>query len=214
VVTSHTASDRAETVLLNLARGSHRRGLGALPSRRRLDPDPGSPALVRPLLPFTRQDTGRICRELGLPVWIDGSNDDPRFARNRVRAEVLPVLEALHPGCARRISAQAERWARELDGDGELLTLALESLAVPAGAPAQASLDRRRFTALSQAGQARLLQHWLQRHGRPLLASDCLAQLLTRLPPPRGPGRMDLADGWQLGWQTSTLDLIHPEPHG
>jgi tRNA(Ile)-lysidine synthase len=214
VVTGHTASDRAETVLLNLARGSHRRGLTAPPAFRLLNRDPNSPALVRPLLPFTREDTARICRALALPVWIDASNDDPRHARNRVRAEVLPVLEALHPGSARRISALAERWGKELAAEEELLALALEPLAEPASPPARAALARRRLTALAPANQGRLLQHWLKRHGPEGLASEGLALLVARLPLSGGPGGWDLAAGWQLRWNASKVELIPPEPHG
>ncbi len=214
VLTGHTASDRAETVLLNLARGSHRRGLTTPRSLRRLNREADSPTLVRPLLPFTREDTGRICRELGLPVWIDAGNGDLRYARNRVRSEVLPVLEGLHPGSARRISALAERWGRELEAEEELLDLALESLARPATAPARGALARRRLTGLAPASQGRLLQHWLRRCDRGALASDTLALLVARLATERGPGRLDLADGWQLRWGPSTLELLLPEPHG
>jgi tRNA(Ile)-lysidine synthase len=214
VVTGHTASDRAETVLLNLARGSHRQGLTTPRSSRALHGGPGAPMLVRPLLRFSRDDTARLCRTLGLPVWPDACNDDPRFARNRVRAEVLPVLEALHPGAAQRISALAERWGRERDCEEQLLALALQGLGRGVAPPAQAALARRELTALAPANQARLLQHWLREHtGRPL-ASEELADLVARLPPERGNGRMDLAKGWRLCWEPSTLVLIPANPHG
>ena len=58
VVTAHTASDRAETLLLHLARGSHRRGLASLRGQRELGE---GLQLVRPLLIFSRQDTAQIC---------------------------------------------------------------------------------------------------------------------------------------------------------
>jgi tRNA(Ile)-lysidine synthase len=214
VLTGHTANDRAETVLLNLARGSHRRGLTTPRSRRALHGTAGAPQLVRPLLRFSRDDTTRLCRTLALPVWADASNDDPRFARNRVRAEVLPVLETLHPGAAQRISALAERWGRELEREEELQALALQGLNRAAPAPARAALARRSLTALAPANQARLLQHWVQEHtGRPL-ASEVLAELVARLPAERGNGRMDLANGWRLYWEPSTLVLITGNPHG
>jgi len=97
VLTGHTASDRAETLLLQLARGSHRRGMASLAAQRPLG---AGVQLVRPLLDFSRADTGAIGAALQLPVWQDRSNDDRRFSRNRLRSEVMPVLEQLHPGAS------------------------------------------------------------------------------------------------------------------
>ncbi len=214
VVTGHTASDRAETVLLNLARGSHLRGLASLRASRPLRSDGPSPALVRPLLLFSRADTARICRSLGLPVWLDPSNTDPRHARNRMRAEVLPVLETLHPGASRRISALAERLAQESDLGEELMALALEALALPTPGDAVAALCRHRLAVQAPQTQRRLLQLWLQRHWGRSLASEPLNQVLGSLPPARGTGRMDLAAGWQLHWKPSTLILLRDSYHG
>ncbi len=214
VVTGHTASDRAETVLLNLARGSHLRGLSSLRASRPLLDALPSTALVRPLLLFSRADTARICHSLGLPVWLDPSNDDPRHGRNRVRAEVLPVLESLHPGASRRISGLAERLAQEVEHGDELLHLALAALNVPAPENASAALNRRRLAAQAPANQRRLLQHWLRQHRGHSLASEPLTLLLAALPPQKQPGQMDLCGGWQLRWEPSTLVLSHRHDHG
>lgn len=84
VLTGHTADDQAETLLLNLLRGAGPVGLGAIrPSER------------RPLLDLRRADTERVCRALDLEVVRDPSNDDPRYLRNRVRHELLPLLADL-----------------------------------------------------------------------------------------------------------------------
>ncbi len=212
VVTGHTASDRAETVLLNLARGSHLRGLASLGASRPLDPAAGALQLARPLLIFDRSDTGRLCRERGLPVWTDSSNADLRFARNRLRADVLPVLEALHPGASRRISAQAERLEEQLQAETELLELALTGLQQGEDT---ARLPRRRLVNLAPASQRRLLHHWLRRHLGRDPGSRSLETLLDRLARGRDPGRLDLAGGWQLHWDHSTLWVRPPDPlHG
>jgi tRNA(Ile)-lysidine synthase len=215
VLTAHTASDRAETVLLNLARGCHRRGLATLRTERPLGG--GGVRLVRPLLPFDRQDTARICQDLAMPVWLDASNADLRFSRNRVRAEVLPVLEDLHPGAAGRIAALAERLAQEDGQDGELLDLAATALAAPPREGATATLARRALTGLQLANQRRVVQRWLHHHWGHTLDANSLERLLARLPPARGPGRQDLAKGWRLCWDGSGLHLLAPPtpiPHG
>lgn len=212
VVTGHTASDRAETVLLNLARGSHLRGLASLGASRPLDPAAAPLQLARPLLVFDRSDTGRLCRERGLPVWTDSSNADLRFARNRLRADVMPVLEALHPGASRRISAQAERLEEQLEAETELLDLALTGLQQ---AEDPARLPRRRLVSLAPASQRRLLHHWLRRHLGREPGSSSLETLLDRLARGRDPGRLDLAEGWQLHWDHRTLWVRPPDPlHG
>ncbi|MEB3301290.1 MAG: tRNA lysidine(34) synthetase TilS [Cyanobacteriota bacterium] len=215
VLTAHTATDRAETLLLNLARGSHQRGLAALRAER---PLAKGVQLVRPLLPFTREDTARICRQMELPIWLDPTNADPRFSRNRVRAEVLPVLEALHPGATSRMGALAERLAQEDDQAEELVGLALTALTATAGqGVGAASLARRPLAGLQPANQRRLLQHWLRHHWGRALDARSLELLLARLPPKQGPGRQDLAQGWQLRWDGCNLHLIpppHPNPHG
>src|SRR3954451_8261440 len=93
---AHTASDQAETVLYRLAVSPGRRALlGMEPRRGRL---------VRPLLEASREDTREYCRERGLGWHDDPTNEDPRFARLRLRHEVLPVLRALAPAAERTIA--------------------------------------------------------------------------------------------------------------
>ena len=201
VVTGHTASDRAETLLLNLARGSHRRGLASL---RPLRPLGDAVQLARPLLVFSRSETAQIQRQLQLPVWSDPSNDNPRFSRNRIRAEVMPVLEALHPGAGRRLSGLSSRLADEQDSQEQLEELALQSLLNDPGDP-EAGLRRRALMALQPGNRRRLLRTWLQRQGNAELAAAPLEQLLERLELERGPGTLQLPGGSQLHWDRDWL---------
>ena len=83
-LTGHTADDRAETLLINLLRGAGLDGLAAM-----------APGPTRPLLALRRADTRRLCAELGLVPVDDPSNDDPRFVRNRVRHELLPLMDSI-----------------------------------------------------------------------------------------------------------------------
>jgi tRNA(Ile)-lysidine synthase len=81
-MTGHTADDQAETVLLRLLRGAGLDGLAAM-----------RPGPTKPLLALRRRETRGLCAQLGLPVLDDPSNADAAFRRNRVRSEVLPLLD-------------------------------------------------------------------------------------------------------------------------
>ncbi|HEX2575228.1 MAG TPA: tRNA lysidine(34) synthetase TilS [Aquihabitans sp.] len=81
VLTGHTADDRAETMVLHLLRGAGPAGMAGIRRSAR-----------RPLLDLRRHETEALCAALGLAVVDDPSNRDPRFRRNRVRHEVLPLL--------------------------------------------------------------------------------------------------------------------------
>ena len=90
IATGHTRTDLAETVVYRLAVSPGLRALRGLPAH--------SGRVIRPLLGLDRADTRRLATEAGLPFEDDETNADLRFARNRVRAEVLPVLRELNPG--------------------------------------------------------------------------------------------------------------------
>jgi tRNA(Ile)-lysidine synthase len=139
-------------------------------------------------------------------VWLDTSNSDPRFSRNRLREEVLPVLEALHPGASRRISAQAERLAAEADQEAELLELALGAIC----GPRAGELQRQPISSLSAAGQRRLLQHWLVRQTGHNPGSRTLETLVQRLQNGGVRGSLDLPAGWRVHWNLNTLALTTP----
>ena len=205
VVTGHTGSDRAETLLLQLARGSHRRGASGPRALRPMNAT-STVQLARPLLALSREDTARICRALALPLWLDPSNGEPVHGRNRIRQEVLPVLETLYPGASRRLSAWSERLEQEADGTAELTELALRSLERTDPPPA-GGLDRTALLALSPANARLLLQAWLARHGVGAVGAQQLETLLQRLAPGQPPGRQDLSGNLCLHWQRQRLWL-------
>ncbi len=90
IVTAHTKSDRAETLLYNLIRGTGADGLQALTWRRPLTKEL---QLVRPLLEVSRAETFQFCQNLQLPIWEDAYNQDLKYARNRIRNQLLPYLQ-------------------------------------------------------------------------------------------------------------------------
>ncbi|NUN64871.1 tRNA lysidine(34) synthetase TilS [Pseudanabaena biceps] len=90
VVTGHTRSDRVETLLYNLIRGSGADGLASLTWQRSLS---DRIKLVRPLLNISRHETAGFCEENQIMVWEDSTNQNLDYRRNRLRLEVIPYLE-------------------------------------------------------------------------------------------------------------------------
>jgi tRNA(Ile)-lysidine synthase len=112
VLLAHTRDDQAETVLLGLGRGSGARSLAGMA--------PAVGRLRRPFLEVPRATTAAACIASGLRPWHDPHNDDPQYARVRVRHEVLPVLEeALGPGVVEALA----RTAGLLRADADALDL-------------------------------------------------------------------------------------------
>ena len=154
---AHTASDQAETVLYRLAVSPGRRALlGMAPRRGRL---------VRPLLRATREDTRDHCRSRGLEWREDPSNEDPRFARSRVRGELLPVLRSLSPAAERTIAETAQLLRDETevleravdDAQARLVAGAALPLAELRGEPAAVRRLLLRRMAETAAGRERAL---------------------------------------------------------
>ena len=109
IATAHNAGDNAETLLLHLVRGTGLQGLTGIPPRRG--------KLVRPLLTTTRGEILAYLEEHGLSWREDGSNQDERYARNYLRAQVMPRLRALNP----RLEETMARTARLLRADNDVL---------------------------------------------------------------------------------------------
>ncbi len=100
VATAHTRSDQVETVLLNVARGTGLHGLAGIPTRRE--------GIVRPLLPFSRQDTRAYCEEHNLWFHDDPANEDISFSRARVRLRIIPELRSVNTAAEQNIVRLAQ----------------------------------------------------------------------------------------------------------
>ncbi len=100
IALAHTATDQAETVLLQLTRGAGLRGLAGM---RAVEPE----TRIRPILGLTRAETAGLCGHLGAGYVDDPTNVDPAHPRVRVRAQVLPVLSEIRGGVALALAASA-----------------------------------------------------------------------------------------------------------
>jgi tRNA(Ile)-lysidine synthase len=117
VLTAHTMDDQAETLLLNLVRGSGPDGLSAMPVVRNLD---GDLLLVRPLLPWARRkDTVEFCRHMDVDYRQDTMNDDESYTRVRLRQTILPILSELNPKIVETLAHTADLLRDQPDGQGD-----------------------------------------------------------------------------------------------
>ncbi len=174
VAIAHTADDAAETVLINLLRGSGIAGARGIPARR------GN--VVRPLLAQRRAALRDALDAAGIAYRLDPSNADPAFLRNRVRAEVLPLLERLRPGAVESLTRFAT-----LAADDDALLDALAAAELEARHRPDGSLDW-------QAPPARAIGRRVLRLaiGEPAPAAERIEALLDAAEGPRGGLRIEL----------------------
>jgi tRNA(Ile)-lysidine synthase len=142
--TGHTADDRAESVLINLIRGAGATGLSTL-----------RPGPQHPILDLRRSETHALCAAAGVAVLDDPMNADPRFVRNRLRHEVLPLLDTI---AQRSVAPLLVRTANLLSDDDALLD-DLSAAAVPD------PTDARAVAGAPLPLARRALRKWLSRDG-------------------------------------------------
>lgn len=142
IATAHTADDNLETVLLHLVRGAGLQGLTGIQPRQ------GN--LVRPLLAVTRREIEDYLRLYGISHIEDSSNRDETYSRNRMRRQVLPLLEGFNP-VLRENSIDAIRYLRA-DNDylnGQAAVLSARADVSEAGVSIKAGLIARAPDALA-----------------------------------------------------------------
>lgn len=185
IATGHTRTDLAETVVYRLAVSPGARSLRCLRA--------ASGRVVRPLLELDRAETRRLAAGAGLPFADDESNLDLTFARNRIRAEVLPVLRDLNPAAERNI---AETQA-ELIEDARLLERVVLEALDAAGAGAGAVAIRADALAESEPALQRLALRALAERatGRAVSLGRRRATEVMRLALRHEGGEVDLGDG-------------------
>lgn len=188
VVTAHHEDDRIETFLLQWMRGAGLDGLAAFPEARELTPPSveDAPAvqegrlvfLLRPWAALPRKEIERYVRNRRIGYADDPDNDNPRFARNRVRHEVIPLLEIIRPGfrctAARSVSLVAE--ALEV-----LKSVARSDLERCRSEERPKGLSIFRLLELIPARQAWCLRAWLSAEGLRPISKARLEDMLRQV---------------------------------
>jgi tRNA(Ile)-lysidine synthase len=156
IITGHTLSDRSETFLHNLMRGSGADGLQALTWKRFLTPEI---FLIRPLLTVTRSETLQFCQSFNLPIWEDTANHNPRYTRNKIRSGLIPYLKKeFNPQVEIHLAQTAEILKAEVD----YLETISQNYYTEIIAANSHQLNRRQLATLHLAIQRRIIRKFLQ----------------------------------------------------
>lgn len=188
-MTGHTADDQSETVLLAVLRGAGPWGLAGMAADE-----------THPLLRIRRTETRAVCDAVGLKPVDDESNRDPAFRRNRVRHELIPLLDDIAgrdcvPVLARiaahqrELSQELDRAAREIDPTNSAV---VRSLASPLFAAVMRSWWR------AETGQE---------HTPDAAALERMHQVAAGTAP-----RHDVIDGWEIARTGGVLRLVRRTP--
>ena len=198
IAVGHTADDQAETVLLHLLRGSGLEGLAAMAPREGLR--------FRPLLGTWREQVEAHCAHYGLEPTHDETNDTTRFARNRVRHELIPLLEAAYNPRAREALLRLAESARD---EHAVVTGAARRFLRRHASPYPLAA----FNRLEAAVRVEVLRlAWASTAGLPGPAGDAarLRQALEVLAAGRA-GMIHLGRGFELLVHTDDFEIRRPD---
>jgi len=163
IATGHTATDRAETLLYNLIRGSGADGLQALAWERPISKASPHLKVVRPLLDWTRQDTAAFCRQFRLPIWEDSTNQDTGYARNRRRLDIMPQLKGyFNPTVELTLAQTAELLTADVDYLEQLTQELYEVVVQPSSTAGPWRIQRQPLRQVHLALQRRVMRQVLQ----------------------------------------------------
>ena len=168
VLTAHTLNDQAETLLINLIRGSGLEGLGAMKSKRNLTKT-NEILLIRPLLSWAKRiDTENFCRLNEIEYRFDSMNEDLAFRRVRIRKVLLPLLEDFNP----KIIENLSQTAVQLQQDFQALENCRSENLKEFETEIDGDLSLKTLKDLTDSGRNSLIRQWLKNKRGDLRALD------------------------------------------
>ena len=198
ILTGHTATDRAETIIMNLARGCDLVGLSTLKEQRTLE---NNLELIRPLLIFNRNETLEICSEFNLPIWIDPSNENINLTRNKVRKEILPILNSIYKGADSRIASLANRLESYCEDQKLFAKIAIESCR----GKTINSLSRKKLLDFTNSIRKIILTNWLNTIGIKRITALQIEEINTKISQSEPPGSIHLHGDFEIKWNKEVI---------
>jgi tRNA(Ile)-lysidine synthase len=206
VALGHTLDDQAETVLLHLIRGSGLTGLRGMTHASEIHVSGRKLRLLRPLLGVTRRETAEYCRGIGVEPRLDESNLSPGPTRNRVRLELLPLMEKMNPavkGSLVRLSRSVALDLAFIEGE---VDRALESTI--SAEDGIVTIDRKRLLGFHPSLQGHLIRRavLLAKNDLTDLRQSHVREMVRLMSGPAGTA-LDLPDGLRfvVSYRVATL---------
>jgi tRNA(Ile)-lysidine synthase len=192
IITAHHQDDMLETAVINLLRGTNRRGLSSLKS---------GGDIVRPLLTYSKAELRQYARAHNLKWREDSTNQDKRYLRNYIRYQLLARFTEADRQRLIQVLADSAKHNQELEVllDTQLVVLEQDG-----------SLNRQQLTHLPHAIAREIIATWLRKHGV-TFDKTTLERLVVAAKTSQPGNRIDVVAGWQMQVSKTTLALRHPE---
>ncbi len=203
-LTAHHAEDQAETLFLNLMRGSGIEGLAGIPVLRNLEKG----WVARPLLDMHRVDLEQFLKARGVGWLNDPSNDDTAFDRNYLRQELFPLLEQRWPGIVRRLS----RTARNARVSASAMATFIENQSGDLIRD-KSKMPLQKLLELEPEMQTLIVRQWLRRHEVSVLPEARLREFLDQLAGSQLTSQAEVQwEGWMIKRYQRDLWLHRRKP--
>lgn len=201
VCTAHTMDDQAETLLMRLLRGSGAEGLRGIHPVRPLD---DKAKLIRPMLSITRAEVLEYCGAYGIEFRDDSSNLSMELTRNRIRHELMPLLNDFNPRSAEALV----RASTLLTEDDEFLQQIAEQAL--AEAIDGARLKIKPMLQQNPAIRRRMLRLWLRNRRKDLhrIESVHIAAIERLIESGQGGKIIEIPGGWRVFRKTGFLEMV------
>jgi len=160
VAVGHTSDDNIETILLHLVRGTGTRGLRGLQYRTTWKSGSETVGIIRPILELSRKETVEYCRENGLEARMDSSNLSLSPLRNRIRQQLVPLLQSYNTQVGDALLRTARAASDELDFLDSTVSELEDSIIQKKGNILV--LDKAAFTSLPSALKRHLLRQSIE----------------------------------------------------
>ena len=203
LILAHQMEDQAETVLMRLIRGAGADGLRAMGREENRE----GYRILRPMLDMSGRELRDVLREEGIPWREDRTNRDPRYLRNRIRMEILPLMEEMAPGATARLARAAELIGLEADANA---ARAAEILRADSG---NGWIGTALLMNAPEAVRSRALRQWWTENGPVMeergLSYDQTRRLESLLEAPWG-AAVNLPGEWRARRRKDRIVLIEP----